>query len=120
MFWLYTQQLLCDVHSPDCRANVSVHPEDRFAPQYDPGKPNDGVLIVGIDNASMQTLNSYPIPRGKYATALQALSKDSPAAVGFDINFPDRSDPTEDRLFHDALVGTKTPAILAYGARTFA
>ena len=119
MFWLYTQQLVCDVHSLDCHANVSVHPEDRFAPQYDPGKPNDGVLIVGIDNASLQTLNSYPIPRGKYAAAIQALSKAGAAAVGFDINFPDRSDPIEDKSFHDALVATKTPVILAYGAGAF-
>src|SRR6266571_4532492 len=75
MFWLYTQQLTCDAHGDGCLVNLSVHPEDRFAPQYDPGKPNDGVLIVGIDNASMQTLSSYPIPRGKYADALRALSK---------------------------------------------
>ena len=31
MFWLYTQQLTCDAHQDGCVANVSVHPEDRFA-----------------------------------------------------------------------------------------
>ena len=39
--------------------------------------------------------------------------------MGFDINFPDRSDPIEDKSFHDALVATKTPVILAYGAGAF-
>src|SRR5690349_2932646 len=119
MFWLYTQQLTCDAHGDGCLVNLSVHPEDRFAPQYDPGKPNDGVLIVGIDNASLQKLGSYPIPRSKYAAALQALSKAGAAVVGFDINFPDRSVPLEDKAFHDALVATRTPVVLAYGAGVF-
>jgi adenylate cyclase len=119
MFWLYTQQLTCDAHGDGCLVNLSVHPEDRFAPQYDPGKPNDGVLIVGIDNASLQTLNSYPIPRSKYADALRALSKSGAAVVAFDINFPDRSIPAEDQAFHDALVASKTPVVLAYGAGVF-
>jgi adenylate cyclase len=119
MFWLYTQQLTCDAHGDGCLVNLSVHAEDRFAPQYDPGKPNDGVLIVGIDNASMQTLNSYPIPRSKYADALRALSKAGAAVVGFDINFPDLSIPAEDQAFHDAIAQTKTPVVLAYGAGVF-
>ena len=42
MFGLYTQQLTCDAHQDGCVANVSVHPEDRFAGQYDPGKPVEG------------------------------------------------------------------------------
>jgi adenylate cyclase len=121
MFWLYTQQLTCDVHASGCLVNVSVHPEDRFAAQYDPGKPNDGVLIVGIDNASVAAteVGSYPIPRHLYGQALQALSKAGAATVAFDINFPDVSSPTEDQAFHDAIAQTKTPVVLAYGAGVF-
>src|ERR1044072_6745139 len=57
MFWLYTQQLTCDAHAEGCVVNVSVHPEERFAAQYDPGAPkaNDRVLIVGIDNDTLKT-----------------------------------------------------------------
>jgi len=121
MFWIYTQQLTCDAHASGCLVNVSVHPEDRFAPLYDPGKPNDGVLIVGIDNASLQDpkVSSYPIPRSKYAEALLALSKAGAAAVAFDINFPDLSLPAEDQALHDAIAQTKTPVVLAYGAGVF-
>src|SRR6266536_400135 len=121
MFWIYTQQLTCDAHASGCLVNLSVHPEDRFAAQYDPGKPNDGVLIVGIDNASLQDpkLNSYPIPRSKYGEALRALSKAGAAVVAFDINFPDLSLPAEDQALHDAIAQTKTPVVLAYGAGAF-
>jgi adenylate cyclase len=121
MFWLYTQQLTCDAYADGCLVKLSVHPEDRFAPQYDPGKPNDGVLIVGIDNASLNDPNvgSYPIPRSKYADALQALSKAGAAVVGFDVNFPDVSLADEDTKFHNALAATKTPVVLAYGAGVF-
>src|SRR5437763_775058 len=56
MFWLYTQQLACDAGSKGCYVNVSVHPEDRFAAQYDPGKPQDSVVIVGIDSPCQQPL----------------------------------------------------------------
>src|SRR5207247_9128265 len=44
MYWLYGQQLTCDAHETGCFANVSVHSEDRFANQYDPGKPIDGAV----------------------------------------------------------------------------
>src|ERR1051326_8660669 len=84
MFWLYTQQLTCDAHAPGCLVNVSVHPEDRFYNQYDPGTPQDRVLIVGIDNQSMQTLQHWPADRSNYAQALRTLSDDGAAAVAFD------------------------------------
>ena len=114
MFWLYTQQLICDARQPGCYVNISVHPEDRFAPQYDPGKPNDSVVIVGIDDESLKTLGHWPLSRSLYAQALQTLEKDGASAVAFDIAFPDKGDG--DAAFHDALAATKLPVVLAYGA----
>src|SRR5438094_9147429 len=67
MYWLYTQQLTCDAHADGCVANISVHPEDRFVTQYDPGKPLDGVVVVGIDDESVQALGRHPIPRDRDA-----------------------------------------------------
>lgn len=116
MFWLYTQQLTCDARQDGCYVNLAVHPEDRFAPQYDPGKPQDSVVIVGIDDESLKALGHYPISRSYYATALENLEKDGASAVTFDIGFPDRSDAAADKKFHDALVATKLPVVLAYGA----
>src|SRR5262249_20339590 len=114
MFWLYTQQLTCDARQDGCVVNLSVHPEDRFTPQYDPGMPQDSVVIVGIDDQSLKSLGHYPINRSFYATALENLEKDGAAAVAFDVGFPDKGDG--DAKFHDALSATKVPVVLAYGA----
>jgi adenylate cyclase len=114
MFWLYTQQMACDGHAGGCYVDVSVHPEDRFADRYDPGVPQDSVVIAGIDDASLQTVRQYPIPRDLYADALQKLEADGAAVVAFDIGFPDRS--PSDQRFHDALAASKIPVILASGA----
>jgi adenylate cyclase len=116
MFWLYTQQLTCDAGPQGCFVNLSVHPEDRFQSRYDPGKPQDSVVIVGIDDESVKTLGHYPIDRKFYATALQNLEKDGASAVAFDIGFPDRSAGTGDAAFHVALAKTTVPVVIAYGA----
>src|SRR5690348_5112464 len=116
MFWLYTQQLTCDEISPGCYVNISVHPEDRFAGRYDPGIPQDSVVIVGIDDASMQTLHSFPLSRDVYAHALDQLEADGAATVAFDVAFPDPGNDAADNGFHDALAASKVPVVLAYGA----
>ena len=114
MFWLYTQQLTCDGHQGGCLVNISVHPEDRFANEYDPGVPQDSIVIVGIDDQSLDTIKTYPIQRDLYATALRNLQADGAAVVAFDIGFPDPS--LSDQSFHDALAQSKIPVILAAGA----
>ena len=114
MYWLYTQQLTCDAHQDGCVANVSVHPEDRFAIQYDPGKPQDSVVIVGIDDASVHALGHYPFPRDLYAKALSNLEKAGAQVVGFDIGFTDPSG--NDKSFAQALASASVPVVLAYGA----
>jgi adenylate cyclase len=116
MLWLYSQQLTCDARHDGCYVNVAVHPEDRFAPQYDPGPD---VVIVGISDQTMPRLAAtdrrYPLPRSLYAQALANLDRAGAAVVAFDITFPDRSGEG-DTAFHDALVSAKTPVVLAYGA----
>ena len=87
----FCQQLTCDAHKTGCFANVSVHPEDRFANQYDPGKPIDGVVIVGIDDASVRAIGKYPLPRDRYADALLNLEKAGAQVVAFDVGFTDPS-----------------------------
>src|SRR5690348_3288121 len=113
MFWLYTQQLTCDVGPNGCYANISVHPEDRFAAKYDPGSPIDDVVIAGIDSESLQSLGHFPISRDTYAKALENLQKAGVTAVAFDVAFPDQG--VGDAAFHDALAASKVPVVLAYG-----
>jgi adenylate cyclase len=111
MFWLYTQQLVCDAHEDGCVANISVHPEDRFAAQ---NAPDASVVIVGIDDASVARLGKYPLPRDLYAEALVNLEKAGAQVVGFDVGFTDPS-PSDARLAQ-ALASASVPVVLAYGA----
>jgi adenylate cyclase len=113
MYWLYTQQLICDAHLSGCLVRVSVHPEDRF---YGNGKPDKQVVIVGIDNQSVKAAGQYPLPRSAYADALRNLEKDGAAVVAFDISFPDARDLTGDIAFAKALRESTVPVILAYPA----
>lgn len=113
MYWLYTQQVACDTHVGVCAANISVHPQDRFVSQVDPG--NDTV-IVGIDDASVQAADRYPLPRDLYAKALTQLEQDGALVVGFDIGFPDRQGDG-DKVFAQALATSTIPVILSYPAQ---
>jgi len=117
-FGLYSQQVACDTHVGTCAVNVSVHPEDRFVNEDPLLPPSPKVIIVGIDNASLQTIGTYPVPRDRYATALSALEKDGATVVGFDINFPDSQDPKTDNAFGAALANSSIPVILSYAAES--
>jgi adenylate cyclase len=112
IYWLYTQQIACDAHLASCVVSISVHPEDRFAPVYDPGPD---VVIVGIDDKTMQVLKRYPLPRDNYATALAKLQMAGAQAVGFDIGFIDESQRDSDQRFAKTLREATIPVVLSYG-----
>ena len=111
MYWLYTQQLACDAHVGACVVNISVHPEDRFGFQT---TPDPHIVIVGIDNQSVKDIGRYPVPRDRYAQALQNLEKAGAAVVAFDIGFPDQRDLATDKAFAAALASSTVPVILGY------
>src|SRR3984893_7314970 len=112
MYWLYTQQVACDSKPGSCLVYLSGHPEDRFVPQT---RPDDNIVIVGLDNASVKDIGGFPVPRDRYATALQNLEKGGASTVAFDIGFPDARDAARDDVFAAALAKSKIPVVLAYG-----
>jgi len=113
IYWLYTQQVACDRNSfdPSCHINVSVHPEDRFVQL---AKPDPNVVIVGIDDPSVQKIGAFPITRNYYADALRNLEKAGAAVVAFDITFADARDIAQDDEFAKALATSTIPVILSY------
>ncbi|HUZ87386.1 MAG TPA: adenylate/guanylate cyclase domain-containing protein [Candidatus Baltobacterales bacterium] len=114
IYWLYTQQAVCDAGPSGCLVKIAVHPEDRlFANQTDPGP---GVVIVGIDNRSAQAIGTYPFPRSVYAEALKNLEQDGATVVGFDVEFADPRDPLTDGTFARALAASTIPVVLSYPA----
>jgi adenylate cyclase len=115
MYGLYTQQVACDTHG-SCAINISVHPEDRLVGESRLDPPSPKVVIVGIDNQSVQTIGTYPVPRDAYAKALQTLETDGAAVVAFDVGLPDKRDLASDTVLSNALAGSTVPVVLSYGA----
>ena len=67
---------------------------ERTLPRLQHSRP---VAIVAIDDASLKRIGQWPWPRQTLAALLSKIFADRPAAVGFDILFPepDRSSPGE-------------------------
>lgn len=55
--------------------------------------PSNDVVIIGIDDASLDELGGWPLKRRVYADLLKKLADtgNQPKAIGFDILFPDPS-----------------------------
>jgi len=111
MFGLYTQQVTCDTGQGTCLVDVVVHPEDRL---FSTTAPNPGIVVVGIDDASVAKIGQFPVPRNVYALALRNLEAAGAAVVGFDVSFPDPREQATDADFATALKTTKVPVLLSY------
>src|SRR5689334_15916484 len=56
------------------------------------------IVIVGIDAASLQSLDQWPWPRRHHAGLLDQLRRDSPRSVFLDIDFSSLSNSLDDAL----------------------
>ena len=54
-------------------------------------RPPKKLVIVAVDNKSLQDLNNWPYPRSFYAQVLNNLAREHPAAIAFDIELGDKS-----------------------------
>jgi CHASE2 domain-containing sensor protein/class 3 adenylate cyclase len=50
---------------------------------------DERIVVIAIDNASLEKYGKFPWSRDRHAKLLQILSRDAPAAIGFDILFVD-------------------------------
>ncbi|MFB2876422.1 CHASE2 domain-containing protein [Floridanema aerugineum] len=50
------------------------------------------IVVIAIDEKSLQKYGQFPWQRDRYIPLLNALQKSRPTAIGFDIKFVDRSD----------------------------
>ena len=111
MYALYTQQVACDAHLQSCYVNVAVHPQDRL---FSTSSPNPDIVVVGIDDASVSKIHTFPVPRNVYALALRNLEAAGASVVAFDVSFPDPRDGATDGDFRTALKDSKIPVLLSY------
>ena len=53
-----------------------------------PRPHDDRIVIVGIDERTLQKLGSFPLPRKSYAQLVQGLANAGARVVAFDATFP--------------------------------
>ena len=49
---------------------------------------DDRIVIVGIDEKTLQNIGSFPFPRESYATLVDRLTAEGARVIGFDVTFP--------------------------------
>jgi CHASE2 domain-containing sensor protein/signal transduction histidine kinase len=81
--------------------------------------PSNDIVIIGIDDASLDELGGWPLKRKVYADLLQKLADtgNQPKAIGFDILFPDPS-PSDAELAkqmrrHNTFLAVEQPRVNA-------
>ena len=66
--------------------------------------PRDDIVIVAIDNRSIQELGRWPWPRARHTALLRQLAKVRPKAIAYDVLFVDPdADPAQDLALADAV-----------------
>jgi adenylate cyclase len=84
---------LVDYRCYDLLTNIAQKPAARVS---------SSIVVVEIDEASLRVLGQWPWPRVVLARILEKILLQRPAAVGFDILFPeaDRTSPVELKKFY--------------------
>ena len=70
------------------------------------------IVIVGIDEKTLEKIGSYPLPRGTYSALVRKLKQDGARVIAFDMTFP-LEESSEALKVLDTLsssVGKKNPA----------
>ncbi|MCA1558625.1 MAG: CHASE2 domain-containing protein, partial [Acidobacteria bacterium] len=66
-------------------------------------EPPADIVIVAIDDASLQRVGNWPWPRSVMASALDRISEARPRAVGLDVIYAETSSAPDDELLIEAI-----------------
>jgi len=61
------------------------------------------VVIIEIGPATIETIQKWPIPRNVYARLIKILSDAGAHSIGFNIMFPEQSNPADDKELAEAI-----------------
>ncbi|MDB5714162.1 MAG: diguanylate phosphodiesterase [Sphingomonadales bacterium] len=78
-----------------------------------PTKASGQIIVVGIDNKSIEKIGVWPWPRRKLARFIDVLSAHGARTVLFDISLYGTTNPVDDRMMKDAIVRAKSKTVLA-------
>jgi len=70
---------------------------------YLPRQADSRIVIVAIDDAAMARLGRWPWDRAVHARLIDTISQAKPLAIGYDVNFPEPSDQTNDTALAQAI-----------------
>lgn len=70
---------------------------------FTPRKPNSSIVIIAIDDKSIQAIGRWPWDRSIHAQLLNLLTTAKPKAIGIDISFFEPSNSTSDQQFAGAI-----------------
>jgi adenylate cyclase len=76
---------------------------------------DDRIVIVGLDEKTLQKVGSYPIARNYYAQTVDQLSKGGAKVIGFDFDFPtpEKNNAVEAlRKLETEVTGQASPAVI--------
>ena len=81
---------------------------------FTPRPVDSRIVILAIDNESLQKIGQWPWPREVFARVFSALEANPPQAVGLDVIFaePSRAGPKDDLALTHALQNTSYPVIV--------
>jgi CHASE2 domain-containing sensor protein/nitrogen-specific signal transduction histidine kinase len=68
-----------------------------------PKSQQDGVVVVSIDDASLQEVGRWPWSRSKLAELVRAVAAQKPSVIGIDILLSEQQSPEEDAALRDAI-----------------
>jgi len=77
------------------------------------------IVIVGIDDKTLETIGSYPLPRTSYAVLLRQLKQSGSRVVAFDVTFPTAASSEALNVLAELQkeIGTGAPADLQHKLR---
>jgi EAL domain-containing protein (putative c-di-GMP-specific phosphodiesterase class I)/CHASE2 domain-containing sensor protein len=85
-------------------------PLERARERIERKAPSGDIVVVAIDQESMDRLDAWPWPRSTHGRLVKALSDAGVRQTLFDLDFSSSaSDPKQDRLFADALAHSRNP-----------
>ncbi|WP_447972879.1 CHASE2 domain-containing protein [Nitrospira sp. Kam-Ns4a] len=79
--------------------------DHRFRLHADPAAASKDLVLVAVDEASLETFGRWPWPRDRHGYLVQYLNEAGAKAIVFDILFmePDRSEEEFDQVFADSV-----------------
>jgi adenylate cyclase len=75
---------------------------------------DDRIVIVGIDERTLQHIGSFPLPRKSYATLVERLTAGGASVIAFDATFPTPETNSATQALHklQAELGASAPSVL--------